>query len=277
MYRHISTFLGAGLILALTSPQVSAHGLVLGGDALMPHRAAYTLSLASKFKPSAPSHIEGVMAYSFRDVCDGWAVENRLKMELTYEQGRTITLDWHYTSWEAKDGRRFRFAVEQKHNDALTEKFDGVAQLEGPAGKAGGWALFSGKEEREVTLPTGTLFPTSHLLAGLKAAETDKTFFSLPLFDGGGEDNPYATTVFVSDGSETKIELSPFKGVKIDVPSYAFRMAFFPLASIDQLPAFEMDITYRADGIASRILQEFGDFGLEMIPSALEPLPPVGC
>ena len=271
--------------VALAMPIALSAAPVPSGEDLLSHQAVYKLSLGSRSKASAPSHVEGLMAYSFQDVCDGWSIENKLVMDLSYEESEAIRLDWHFTSWEAKDGRQFRFTVEQKHNGQTTEKLNGVANLNGDGGKAGGWAKFSGTKDEEKALPPGTLFPTAHLLAALGAAgEGEKAMFR-PLFDGGGVENPYETTVFIShagkyagrEGPKAPVAWSKFEDLKLDVEAWRFRMAFSSIASTDALPTFEMDVDYREDGVAGRIVQEFGDFSLMMRPEAIQPLAATGC
>ncbi len=279
-------FVSASLFLA--NPEAESQNLpasVQPADGLLSHRAIYRLSLAHRQKSSSPSHVSGIMAYSFQDACDGWMIENRVAMKLVYDEGRSVETDWRFSSWEAKDGRRFRFNVKQKHNGRVIEDLTGVAQLEGPSGKAGGWARFSGTKEVEQTLSRGTLFPTSHLLFSIKAATEGKALLFKPLFDGGGVENPYETSLHITDvtnypageGRRSQVAFDRFKGVPADVPAWRFRIAFFSQMARDQLPAFEMDVDYRADGLAGRILQEFDDFGILMLPQSIEPTPKAEC
>jgi len=48
-------------------------------------------------------------------------------------------------------------------------------------------------------------------------------------------------------------------------PVRHMRMAFFPIKSSTAEPEFEVDVDYRADGIANRIRQDFGDFTIDLI------------
>jgi len=62
-----------------------------------------------------------------------------------------------------------------------------------------------------------------------------------------------------------------------DVPAWRIRLAFFPLTSRASVPAFEIDVHYRADGIAGDMRQDFGDFVLDMTPGKIEILAPPEC
>jgi hypothetical protein len=68
-----------------------------------------------------------------------------------------------------------------------------------------------------------------------------------------------------------------------DTPAWRTRLAFFPVrfpapqAVPAVLPEFEIEADYRADGVAERILQDFGDFTLELEPVRIERLPRPDC
>lgn len=82
-----------------------------------------------------------------------------------------------------------------------------------------------------------------------------------------------------------------------DTPAWRMRLAFFPLGlkpaansnatpadSTDPpaawgagLPDFEIEVDYRADGIAERIYQDFGDFALNLEAAEIEPLARPNC
>ena len=57
-------------------------------------------------------------------------------------------------------------------------------------------------------------------------------------------------------------------------PSTAWpvRMAFFPFRSREPMPEFELGMDYRADGVAERITQDYGDFAIRMVPGEIEVL-----
>ena len=61
-------------------------------------------------------------------------------------------------------------------------------------------------------------------------------------------------------------------GFADDVPVWRYQMAFFAQQSNEGTPAFELEVDYRADGIAERITQYFSDFAIRMSLVKLEKL-----
>src|SRR3546814_2068806 len=68
-------------------------------------------------------------------------------------------LGWSLSSWESKDGRRYRFFVRRFDGSGQAETVRGEAELDADGS---GTAVFHGPERREVALPAGTQFPTHH-------------------------------------------------------------------------------------------------------------------
>lgn len=273
--------LAAGMFVTSSLPgsaQAAAAGAPSGVAGLSAHRAAYEIKLASSRSGTGPAGATGLMAYEFADVCDGWTVENRIVLDMVYEEEEAVRIDWAFTSWEAKDGSRYRFRVKHTRDGEIIDDLKGEASLEASGKK--GQATFSGSAEAERGLTPGTLFPTAHLLESFKAAEGGKVNFFRPMFDGGSLENPYEVNVHMSDGkkSDARVkELLESSGFKPSDGTWRFRVAFFSQGSKAAEPAFEMDVDYRRDGIAERILQDFGDFTLLMRPVQLTKTPPPDC
>ena len=60
-------------------------------------------------------------------------------------------------------------------------------------------------------------------------------------------------------------------------PVWRARLAYFPFARALDLPEFEIEVDYREDGVAQRIVQDFGDFSLDVTPVRFETLPAPAC
>jgi hypothetical protein len=97
--------------------------------ALLAHRALYDLTLASS-KGKEVAAARGTMGYEVTDACDGWAVRQRLRMTVTYNEGQDVEMASDYATWEAKDGLKFRFHVRQTTDTAVTSQTDGEASLQ---------------------------------------------------------------------------------------------------------------------------------------------------
>jgi hypothetical protein len=61
------------------------------------------------------------------------------------------------------------------------------------------------------------------------------------------------------------------------LPVWRVRLAYFPLLSNEEFPEFEIEVDYSEDGVAQRMVQDFGDFTLNLAPSRFELLPSPDC
>ena len=144
----------ASALLSLVMATVLA--LPLQAADMAPYRAAYTL----KFDGGTSGGIvdaSGAMTAEWRQTCDGWSVEQRIRMDLINGDGEALVTDTGYTSWESRDGLTFRFNVRTLRNEELTEEFGGDAKLNS-RGRTG-TARFTIPDKRTMKLPAGTLFP----------------------------------------------------------------------------------------------------------------------
>jgi len=242
---------------------------------LQAHRAVYVMSLATTPKRSEVAAADGRMLYRFARSCDGWTVENRTLLRLSYEGGRDVNTVWTFASWESLDGLRFHFHARYEQDGETVERLDGEAQLDG-RGK-GGKARFTRPEERTVDLPAGAAFPTEHVRLMIDAAERGGKTLAKVVFDGASLDNPYfVNAVFGPLQTAAAETLAKAAGLPLTA-SWWTRMAFFPIEADEPLPEFEISADYRSDGIADRVVQQFREFSLNLRLRELELIPPPDC
>ena len=246
-----------------------------GAGGLVGHRAMYGMTLDSAEAATGIVDARGAMEYRFADTCDGWTVENRTFLTINYDEGDVSKTTWSFVSWESKDGLDYRFRVQHSRDDKIIEDLRGNASLDGAEGS--GVARFRKPSGKHIDLPAGTMFPTRHLLALFRAAKGGGKRLGRIVFDGSGLDNPFEISAFMNPVKvpERKV-LAESIGLD-DVPAWSMRLAFFPHRALGPLPDFEMDVRYRADGIADRLLQDFGDFSLRVVLDELTVLPDPGC
>lgn len=236
------------------------------------HQAVYRLSLGTSTAASGIKDAGGAMLYRFADTCDGWSAENRTNMRLTTEEG-TIDSEWNFVSWEARDGKAYRFHVQQLRDGKTSELLTGDAELS----EKGGTARFKPPQDEEIELAPGTLFPTQHLKELLNAATAGTRRFNRVVFDGATEDNPYEINAVVSEVSpEERKEAASAIGLP-ETRTWRIHLAFFPAATQSEEPEFELAVRYRDDGIADELEQDFGKFSLKLKIAKFERLPDPGC
>ena len=233
---------------------------------LASHRALYQLQLTSTRADIAAA--TGNLAYEAIDACDGWAVRQRLQMNLTNRDGQDIEMISDYATWESKDGLAMRFRMKQTTEGAVTSQTEGEAKLDHTGGP--GEAHYTVPRDMSQKLPDGTLFPMAHTAAVLEAAQAGKKFVSLPLFDGMSDSGAQDSAVAILGWF--KPEPSPFPLLS-DVPFTRVHIAFFARESGTTTPDLEVGMKYWANGVDDELQLDFGDFVMAGKMTEFKPVP----
>lgn len=246
------------------------HARVAGpmtAQVLVGHKAGYILTL-ERVRGSDIAAASGTMGYDVADVCEGWAVRQRLAMVITNADGQDIELVSDYTTFESKDGLRLRFRMKQTTDDAVTSQTEGTATLRRSGGP--GEARYTMPKVARVELPAGTQFPMMHTLSLLNAAKEGRKFLAIPLFDGTGDNGAEDSSAVVLDwkqGTTTEhAALSKLFSARV-------RLAFFERKKNESTPSYEVGMRYWENGVADDMQMDFGDFVMraKMKEFALQP------
>ena len=222
---------------------------------LAAHQATYELSLDSA-RGGDVTDLSGSMAYEVTDACDGWAVRQRLQMELVNREGQNVEMISDYLTWESKDGTRLRFQMKQTTDTAVTEQVQGDATLTKVGGE--GEIHYTQPDGKVLKLPPGTLFPMAHTAEIIAQAAAGKKFIALPLFDGTGADGAQNTSVFIVNWT-TQPSAAPYPELA-ELPSGRVRVAFFPRDKDATSPDYEVGMRYWSNGVADALNMDFSDF-----------------
>ena len=250
-----------------------ASGVTSGAAAeIMPHRAVYKMSLLSARNSSKVSDVCGRMMFEWADACDGWTTEQRFQLRFVYAEGDEMSMNTNYTTWEAKDGLRYRFNVRKLINGEVDEEVRGESSL---SKDGGGTATFTKPEPQEMKLPDGAMFPTAHTLAILDHARAGENFFNRIVFDGADAEGATEVSTVIGNAGMAKEEGADplLKGKK----AWPVRMAFFPLQSDAAQPEYEMSLRLLQNGVAESMQIDYGDFTVNAILEKIEALPKSGC
>jgi hypothetical protein len=221
---------------------------------LAAHQATYKLSLETARGGDITSG-DGTMTYEVIDACDGWAVRQRLLMKLTNRDGQDIEMVSDYTTYESKDGLSLRFRMRQTTEQAVTSEVAGDASLTKAGGP--GTVTYTLPEASTKELPAGTVFPTTHTIRFLEAAEAGKKFVSLPLFDGTGPSGAQDSSVVITGWNQpAETKWAPLA----KLASGRVRIAFFDKEQGKQQPDYEVSMRYYDNGVADGLSMDFGDF-----------------
>jgi hypothetical protein len=270
--RLAARCLGVGaLAVGLLGPGASSHParaadraaqLAVPPTPLAAHRALYSLTLDDhNGGGNGGSDVVGAtgsMGYEVIDACDGWATHQQLDMTVVNTDGQNVHMISDYTTWEAKDGLRFRFHTRQTTEDAVTSQIDGDAKIDAPGGA--GTAHYTSPSDTTKSLPTGTLFPMAHTTALLSAARAGKKFITLPLFDGTSEDGAEDSSIVVLDTKPP--EAGPYP-ILSALPSARVHLAFFERTASSITPDYQVSMRYWENGVADGLRMDFGDFVMD--------------
>lgn len=252
----------------VAAPQV---GAVAAG--IQPHRAIYKMSLLSARNSSKVSDVRGRMMFEWADACDGWTTEQRFQLRFVYSEGDEMAMNTNYTTWEAKDGRRYRFNVRKLINGEVDDDVRGEANL--GANDGAGTAQFTKPEPQEMPLPAAAMFPTAHTLAILEHALKGENFFSRTVFDGADAEGPTEVSTVIGQAGAAKD--GGKSALLRDAKAWPVRMAFFPTHSDSAQPEYEMSLRLLQNGIAESMQIDYGDFTVNAILDTIEALPKSGC
>jgi hypothetical protein len=250
---------------------------------LEPHRAAYSLSLGQAHQASALVEVTGGLVMEWRRECDGWISQQRLGFvatgsaleefgeEMAPGGGFVSSHDVRFSSWEALDGSRMRYAVRSYDGSLVSEEYRGEAWIKSDDGGA---ASFSVPRDREIRLPGETVFPTDHLERVLASAAAGERLVSHTVFDGWGFDALTQITTVI--GAPVEIEVGS-DGATASMPAWPMSMAYYNIERGEEEPSFEATFKMTADGVLHDLQLDYGDFRLDGTLEVLERFQPPDC
>jgi hypothetical protein len=285
----VVTATGAGYAAVITPPPDNAVSdksapAKPSGEALpskitvMPHRAIYDMSLTSVKNGSNITGVSGRMLFEWADVCDGWAVQQHLKLHFTYAEGDESDVTSTEITYESKDGKRYNFNIRRVSDGKETEHYVGKAALNDDGSGVASYSIPEGKTEK---LPAGTIFPSAHTELILDKAAAGERLFTRHVFDGSDEDGSNDVSAFISAPDahwlDTEVNAQLKSSPLLAWTAWPVRMAFFKKDTETGEPDYEMNLNLLADGVARTMRIDYGDFSVTGTLSNIEALPNPGC
>ena len=228
---------------------------------IIPHQAAYTLSLKKKGRDSALVNATGAMAFTWGETCDGWTIDQLFILNLLQGDGRSVQLNARSSTWESKDGKRFRFNIKQERDGIEVKKIRGRGRLD--KAKGGGFAQFKLPEVKKIPLPKGTVFPTMHTIKLLKLAQEGKRIDRQLVFDGSDLEPPGPVSAFILPLRRPKMTNKALKAPLGPTNLRTFNLAFFNRDSKRAAPEFEMSIHIQDNGVAPSMVLDYGSYSVQ--------------
>ncbi|MBU6506339.1 MAG: DUF1849 family protein [Alphaproteobacteria bacterium] len=269
---------GSALLAALI---VAAAPAWAANIAIDPHEALYNLTLESAKSASGVVGANGAMFYKWGETCDGWTLEQRFHLRISYAEEDATDISSTVVTFESKDGLRYRFNERRLRNGEVDAEIHGEAHLDGP-GK-GGVAEFTKPEAATLTLRPGVLFPTAHTLALIAAAQAHEQFISRYVFDGSDVENAGQVSAFIGSalappGAKAA---KPLNDPLLQHTGWPIRLAFFPASdsgTADQTePDYELSMRLLENGVTQDMKLDYSDYVIAATLSDIKKLARPGC
>lgn len=247
-----------------------------GAQDFAPHRAVYSVAPLQGGKPG--SGAIGTYAYELRLTCEGYVVNQRLRLEM--DGGRAAVVSEQQSQMtESRDGRKLRFEHRSTANGKVTSHVKGEATM-GDDGR--GQSHFSEPEGQSVALPSGTLFPIAIARATVQRAKAGDTSFDAQFFYGEKVKPPHEVNVVIGRVPRRLAEIAVPQGAEALAAGgnrIYYRGGFFDAESKakGEQAAFEMSSLILDNGIELYGTHEEGDGGIEYRITRLESLPKPNC
>jgi hypothetical protein len=243
---------------------------------LAAHRAVYELSLVKATGAKAPAQARGRIAFDFSgSACDGYVQNFRQLTELQPSEGSARISDMSSATFEAGDGKDFRFKIETKIDNARAEDIDGKASK-----KNGEVSIDLAKPKRaRVDVAGPVLFPTEHLRRILDAARAGESILEAKVYDGSGDGEKVFDTMTVvgkpilDPPPEKPALLGALKGVR----RWPASISYFEPGKKDGQPAYVLSFDLFENGISRALKLDYGDFVLRGDMTELTLLPAADC
>lgn len=268
--------IGAGLIVFI-STVTCVCGVGEAAD-IVSHRGVYNFTLKSSSSSSNVNSVGGGITFQWTDKCDHWEIRESYLLQVSRGFSHSVDYVAEYVGRESKDGLFYKFETKQR-NLGKRKLIRGKAFLAEVGGS--GVAQFESPERREVTLPSGTIFPAAHTNLLIDLSSKGQRFDRHYLFDGG--EIIGAVPVFAVLLPERKPTLLPkMSSNSVESPLLLdtirpITVAFYDNLVSDSPAKFEAHMEMQTNGVVTYILLHYTDFSVEGKLVRLEQLTEVGC
>jgi hypothetical protein len=263
--RRCGSLVAIFAFLSATIAAAAAPAEVLAG--LSAHRAIYDVRLERRSERTEVVGVEGRLVYEFGgSVCEGFTSRFRLVTRILNQDGTSRVTDLRTSSWEEADGRSFDFLNQNFVDARQIEETKGVATR--GAGTVDVRLVRPG--DKTVSLAPAE-FPTRHLAAIIDAAEADRRFAEIDLYDGSEHgERTFRTSVVIgppavdtaADADEPAAAASALLAGRRHWPVTISYFALAAARSGDQVPEYQMSFLLYDNGITRRLRLDYGDFVL---------------
>jgi hypothetical protein len=238
------------------------------GVPFMPHQALYDLKLLKSRGNASVNAASGRILYSFAgSACEGYSSDFRQVSELNSGEDKTTLSDLRSTSWEAGDGKSYRFKIDTRMNDGDPANIDGIAERDGDHVTV----KLKQPVEKTFTLDGRTVFPTEQIHRIIAAAREGKSVLELNVYDGSdtGEKVYNTLTVIgqpipgdrtVPDADPATLDDAMKKLTRWPVTVSYYDQSAKPADGGEQTPVYAMAFELYENGVSRSLVLDYNDF-----------------
>lgn len=228
---------------------------------MVPHLAIYDLQLENASDKSGISGLVGRMAYEFNgSSCDGYTTRFRFVTRINMADSPARLTDQQMTSFEAANGKEFRFVSKTIIDHEVTSETDGVANI-----KKGDMIVNLKKpKENEIKLKSAA-FPTVQTVEVIRQAKAGHHFYRTVLFDGSDDaDSLTEATVVVGDRVNAKADNeTKVMGKLGKEPYWPVTISYFnDDENEDGLPIYRTSFLLYENGVTRDLVMDYGNFSI---------------
>lgn len=259
--------IAADLLLTVASPAAAM--------ALLPHRAAYALTLDGSKPTGQLEDMSGRIDYEITgDACAGYTTLTRQTSESSGGEGGPSHQAVTSKAWEAGNGDAYRFL-------STTESDDDTQNVEARVSRPAPDRLnvtVTKPQDRELTLDGRILMPTEHVLRVLAAAAAGERTLAAKVYDGASDPAKVYDTLSVIGAARSGDErLAPAaRAVLAGHVAYPVAVSYYEPGAVNDGPAYVMSFTLFDNGVVGDLRIDYGRFALVGSMAAFEALPASG-
>lgn len=250
------------LLIAIIVSVVSLGGAQANDKiVMMPHLAIYDLQLENASDKSEISGLVGRMAYEFNgSACDGYTTRFRFVTRINMADSAARLTDQQMTSFEAANGKEFRFVSKTIIDHEVTSETNGVAKIN----KNEMIVNLTKPEKKDIKLKSAA-FPTVQTMEVIKQAKAGRHFYRTVLFDGSDNaDSLTEATVVVGNKVDSKADNeTKVMGKLGKEPYWPVTISYFnDDENQDGLPIYRTSFLLYENGVTRDLVMDYGNFSV---------------
>lgn len=243
---------------------------------LVPHRAVYDFTLGKSEGPKGPVAAKGRIVFEIRgDACTGYAVNFRQETEVSPPEGEAHSADVRSATFEAADGKSFRFRIKTRMNGQLDKTVEGSAER-----SPGGLSIGLTKPAPEkIDLGVSVTFPVQQTMRSLEVARKGGSVLELKTFDGSGDGKTVYHSLQIIGAPLTKPagDLTANVAAMKSMKRWRVVASNFDLKNTDAPALYSITFDMWENGVSSNVSIDYGTFTLNGKMSKLEVFPVKPC